>query len=136
MILAQSKPCIQMKLEIKPENNSKTLPCRRASLSRFGNMLESFQSVNTLWQFSVPLCSLTKKSALPQIQVSVSEVPSLGLKAAELATSLTQKYVATVFLSGFISKASRWALNFSPLFRFKYSYKTEAAESSPSPVHI
>lgn len=62
-----------------------------------------------------------KKSALPQIQVSVSEVPSLGLKAAELATSLTQKYyMATIFLSGCISKALGWAMNFSPLFRFKY----------------
>lgn len=81
------------------------------------------------------LCAtLTKKSAL---QVSVSEVSSLGLKAAELSTSLTQKYyVATVFLPGFISKASGWAMNFSPLFRFKHSYKTEPAESSPSLVHM
>lgn len=40
--------------------------------------------------------------------------------------------MATVLSSGYISKASGGAMNFSPLFRFKYSYEKELAVSSPS----
>lgn len=44
--------------------------------------------------------------------------------------------MVTVFSSGRVSKASGWVMNFSPFFRFKHSYKTEPAVSSPSLVHM